>query len=406
MTRINKLLPLALCALVVAACSNAVTTATATPAAIQGIDSNKTIHLGAFIAQSGPLASASNVGLGVQFYLDKTNAAGGVNGYKFDYKILDDAADPTKTVTAVKQLWEQDQVFGLLVPYGTGGNSAVKQYVISNNIPTFFPYANAAVYFPTGEAPANVFGFQADYTSEVMALAQFASKQQGVKKIAVLHTTDAFGQSGTVGIQAAAKSLGLTVAADVGYDTTETNFAPFGQRIAASGADAVVLWAIPGSYQAMAAAQQAGFKGIWLVGDLFRGGFYLSQLVKIPNVAGRTYLVFHQKTTAQFTAAGSDFVSQFKAKYPKGDPDPALTGWTGAAMFVEAVKEATAGNKPLTMAGLRQALESWKKKAIEAAVGLSFTKTNHVGAIEGQMLALNSDNTWSVAQDFQTLPTP
>lgn len=405
MTRLGRMLPL-MAALVAAAtaCSSAASQISTTPTTVQGIDANKVVHLGAFIAQSGPLASAANVGHGAQVYLDKVNAAGGVNGYKFDYNVVDDAADPTKTVTAVKQLWEQDKVFGLLMPYGSSPNQAAHDYIMSNSIPTFFPYANAAIYFTGAQQPANVFGFQAAYVPEVESIVDYAAKQQSLKKIAVLHSTDAFGQSGSDGLKAAAKNDNLTITADVGYDLTETNFAPFGQRVAASGADAVVVWAITGAAQAMTAARQAGFKGEFLLGDIFRGGFFLSQLQKVPDVAGKSYLIYHQKTTAQFQSTGSDFFSQFKAKYPNGDPDPGLTGWTGAALFVEAVKEATAGNKPLTPAGLYKALETWKGKNIEAAVGMSYSKTSHVGANQAQILALQSDGTWKVAQDFSQLP--
>ena len=355
--------------------------------------------------QSGPLASVAAAGLGIRLYFDQINAKGGVNGYKFEHKAVDDAADPTKTVTVVRQLWEQDKVFALLLPYGSGPNTAVKQYVLSNNIPTLFPWANSVIYFADGApAPANVFGFNASYLAEVKALADFASKQKSIKKIAVLHTTDEFGQSGVDGVNKAAPALGMTVVGTVGYDATETNFAPLGQRIAASGAEATLVWAIPGAALAIAAAEQAGYKGTWLLGDVFRGGSFLAALVKTPNLAGRTYTIFHQKTVAQMTAGGSDFVAQLKAKYPQADPDTAIVGWTMAAMFVEGVKEATANNTPLTWERLKTAYEKWRERNIEAAVGMTFTPTSHIGAEKAQIMILQTDNTWKTAQDFTLLP--
>lgn len=418
MRSIRSSLVLAMVVVLVAACSgtntgaapsaaapSAAAPSAAQQAAVQGISSDKTVTVGAFLAQSGPLASVSAAGLGIRTYFDQLNAKGGINGYKFQFNMVDDAADPTKTVTVVRQLWEQDKVFALLLPYGSGPNTAAKQYVLTNNIPTMFPWSNSVIYFADGApAPANVFGFTASYLSQVQALADFANKQKGIKKIAVLHTTDEFGQSGVDGVKKASAALGMSVVGDVGYDATETNFAPLGQRIAASGAEATVVWAIPGAALAIAAAEQAGYKGIWLLGDVFRGGSFLAALVKTPNLAGRTYLIYHQKTVAQMTAGGSTFVDQLKAKYPQADPDPALVGWTVAAMFAEGVKDATANNTPLTWERLKAAFETWQQKNIEAAHGMSYSKTSHIGAEQSQIMILQTDNTWKMAQDFTKLP--
>ena len=379
--------------------------AAASVAPVQGIDAAKTITVGASIAQSGPYATAAAVGWGALTYFDSVNAKGGVNGYKFNYKVVDDQNDPTKTVTAIRQLWEQDKVFALLMPYGSGPTTAVKQDVTTNNIPLIFPYASSTIYFgENAPVPANVFGFQASYLSEVQSMVDFAAKQKGIKKVAIIHTTDEFGMTGVDGLTRASKALGVSVVGDVGYDATETNYAPLGQRIAASGAEAIVVWAIPGAANAIAAAEQAGYKGMWLLVDVFRGGSFLASLVKTPNLANRTYLIYHQKTVAQMTVSGSEFATAYKAKYPQGDPDPALTGWTAAAMFVDAVKTTTANNTPLNWERLKATLESWQGKNIEAAIGMSFSKTSHIGAEKAQIFILQSDNTWKVAQDFTALP--
>lgn len=386
--------------------SSAAAASSAAPVVVQGIDANKTITVGAFLAQSGPLASVAAAGYGVQMYFDSVNAKGGVNGYKLSYKPVDDAADPTKTVTVVRQLWEQDKVFALLLPYGSSSNTAAKKYILDNKIPTLFPWSNSTIYFGTDGAtvPPDVFGFAAPYLPEVQALTDFAGKQKSIKKIAILHTTDEYGQAGVDGTSKTAKALGLSVVGDFGYDTTETNFAPLGQRVANSGAEATIVWAIPGAANAVAAAEAAGYKGIWLLGDAFRGGANLAALVKTPNLGGRTYLIFHQKTVAQMTAAGSDFVTQLKVKYPNADPDPAIVGWTLAAMFVQGVKETTADGKQLTWDRLRSTFETWNNRTIEAAVGIGYSGKSHVGAEQAQILALQTDNTWKVAQDFTPLP--
>lgn len=374
--------------------------------AVQGIDANNNVTIGAWIAQTGPLASVASCYQGAQFKVDQVNEAGGINGYTFTYNVIDDQADPTKTVAAVTKLWEQDKVFALVTPYGSGPFAAVKGYLLDNQVPVIAPYANSVIMFGTdgNTAPPDVFGSQASYLAEVKALAQFAAEVKGFTKVAVLHTTDEYGQTGSDGLNEAAADLGITVVGDFGYDTTETNFAPLGQRAAASGAEAILVWGVAGVTQVVNAAEQAGFEGTWLLNDVFRTQANLNNLTNLANMADRSYMIYHQKLNPQMTAAGSTFVADFQARYPSGDPDTALTCYTSMAIFMKAVEEATAGGAQLTWPAIRSTLEQWTDVSVEAAVGLTYSPERHIGAEQAQIFLLTADGTWEVAQDFQALP--
>jgi hypothetical protein len=62
-----------------------------------------------------PCASAR----GAQAYFAYVNAHGGVFKRKINYKVLDDAYDPSKTVQATRQLIQQDGVFAIFNSIGT-----------------------------------------------------------------------------------------------------------------------------------------------------------------------------------------------------------------------------------------------------------------------------------------------
>jgi len=221
-----------------------------TPATTQGISSNKVITLGLTGPQTGALAVAGSIGLGALAYFSQLNASGGVNGYTFKLIRIDDQYDPTQTVTAVRTLWQTDKVFGLFEPYGSDEVAAIEQYVNQNNIPVIFPYAANTEMFPASNpAPANAFGINASYSGQVSELVKYATTVLGAKSIAILHTTDDLGMSGVEPAETAAKADGASIVANIGYSPTETNFAPYGQRLASSKADAVIVWAIPGAAQ-------------------------------------------------------------------------------------------------------------------------------------------------------------
>lgn len=367
-----------------------------------GISADKVVTLGTFQPQSGNLAVAGDIGLGAELYFDKVNKAGGVDGYTFKLKREDDGADPTRSVSAARKLWEDDKVFGLFQPFGSGPNNAVKQYAEANHIPVIFPYADSRIYFPAA-SPANprAFGLNAPYDKQVATIVKYAHDTLGTKKVAVLHTTDDFGQAGRNATEQTAKALGLDVVADIGYGADETNFAPYGRRLAQSGAQAVVVWAITGAAKVMSAASSSGYGGQWLLNDSFRGGFFLDSIAKIPQLAGRTYVISASRLPTD--PAVRDFASAFAAAYTKHDADQGLAGWSAAELFVKAAKVATSGGKPLNWAGLRGAFESLHGVDAGGYVNVSFSKTDHVGTDVAQILRLGGGSALTQVRGFERL---
>ena len=228
----------------------------------QGISEDNVITLGLTGPTSGPLAGAGSIKTGAQAYFEMINEEGGVNGYTIELNTRDDNATPSQTVTAVRDLWENDKVFALFAPYGSSPVNAASQYIKENNVPTIFPYATSTIFFPEDDpAPPYAFGVVAPYDGQVLLTAQFAAEELGVERIVLTHTQDDFGNSAVAPMQQAVADYGIELVDDIGYDATETNFAPLGQRIANSDADAVLVWAIPGATQVMTARGQPDSTG-------------------------------------------------------------------------------------------------------------------------------------------------
>src|SRR5205085_3757631 len=73
---------------------------------------------------SGEASAGAAVAAGADAYFKFVNATSAVFKRKITYKYLDDAYDPAKTVTAVRELVEQDNVFAVFNVLGTNNNIA------------------------------------------------------------------------------------------------------------------------------------------------------------------------------------------------------------------------------------------------------------------------------------------
>src|SRR5215831_2733336 len=70
---------------------------------------SKAIVIGGTFPFSGPAALYASIPLAERAYFLYTNAKGGVNGRKVQFRYYDDSYDPSKTVPLTQKLVEQDK---------------------------------------------------------------------------------------------------------------------------------------------------------------------------------------------------------------------------------------------------------------------------------------------------------
>ena len=97
-----------------------------------------TILLGGSGPLSGPEVSYAGTMIGAKAYFDYVNANGGVFGRKIEYRYLDDAYDPSRTVQNVRKLVQQDNVFAIFNLTGTEQNLAVRPFLNALKVPQLF----------------------------------------------------------------------------------------------------------------------------------------------------------------------------------------------------------------------------------------------------------------------------
>ncbi|MBL5974683.1 MAG: ABC transporter substrate-binding protein [Candidatus Leucobacter sulfamidivorax] len=376
----------------------------------QGISEDKVVDLGAFISQSGPLSFASSLADGVQSKLDSINEDGGINGYTFKFTALDDGSDPARSATLARELWDDQQVFAILSPYGSAQLEASMSYLASQSTPVLFPFAGPQQYAPEGELLYdNIFGFTPSYASLINQMLTMAHSEHDVQSIAIVHTNNDFGQEGLDAANAVAAELGLDVVETIGYNMDETNLAPMGRRIAASGADAVVFWPnLPSALQIISSAESDGYQGLWLTNTAFVPAATFAQLTAIPGLDERVFISIPLQYAGLENPSNADMTEyreRFLALNPNGDPFFGYFGWTAASMFEEGVKRATDDGQELTWESLKAALLTLEDESISGAEGITYTPTDRVGVTRAQIMALSNGELVSVG-GFQTLTDP
>ncbi|WP_234881926.1 ABC transporter substrate-binding protein [Agrobacterium larrymoorei] len=373
---------------------------TAVLAQTKGIDTEaKVVTVGAFTPVTGPVPFYSVLTHAADAYFKHLNENGGVRGWKVNYITYDDGYDPARSVAVSRKLVEDDGAFALAAPVGTATNVAAIPYAREKNIPMIGPIGGASAFF----VEPNVFPLLPDYGWSAASNVDYAVKDLGLKKIALLWENDELGKSAKRGFDLYMKELGLQPAESVPFDVKTTSFSPHIRRVANSGAEAVILF---GSNANLAAALKAAdlqaLEVKWfapfftadpstvkLAGDLLDGTYFSSWLLPVsseePDVKAYRESV---------------------AKHYPGDPIGVfgLNGWSNAALFAKGFEALLDSGKPLTGENLITALETLNNAAVGGAQGVSFKAGDHRGTRQEGIIQAK-DGKFELVREFRPYPT-
>ncbi len=153
------------------------------------------VRIGAAAPLTGPQAHLGKDNEnGTRMAIDDANAKGIVIGGKkvhFELVSEDDQADP-KTATIVAQKLVDDNVSGVIGHLNSGTTIPAAKIYSDNGIPQISPSATAIAYTHQGFKTA--FRVMANDAQQGRALGEFAAKNLGAKKIAVIDDRTAYGQ--------------------------------------------------------------------------------------------------------------------------------------------------------------------------------------------------------------------
>jgi branched-chain amino acid transport system substrate-binding protein len=219
--------------------AGALAASTATP----GV-TDSTIEIGGTAPLSGEASSAAGVAKGAQAYFAYVNDHGGVFGRKIDYKVLDDAYDPARTVQDVRQLVQQDNVFALFNTLGTNQNLAIRDFVNQLGVPQLFVASGANTWGADYKKYPWTIGYIPSYVLEGEVYAHYVIKNIPKARIGVIYQDDDYGHDLLDGLR-----LGLGSAhkkmlvSAVGYDPTAADVQSQVAQVKSSKANVFMIFA-------------------------------------------------------------------------------------------------------------------------------------------------------------------
>ncbi len=312
------------------------------------------IHIGQFGPLSGPAKLWADCLYGVELVFKVVNQAGGIHGRKIVYHPFDDSYNPAKTKSGVKNLQESVGIFAWVGGVGTATGLAVKDYLMSRNVPFIGPFSGAEVWVTPPEK--NIFALYPHYSLSVKVLCRYAVKDLGKKRIAFVYLNNSFGLDGLEGVKKALKEEGLEPAAAVAVDVNETNLNPIALELRKATPDTIILWLDPfKSLRLISLAKQMELTPQWMAGSMFADFPQIHQLSKglIEGMITDNYMQFSDKAMTEKYKKAFDELASKEAAWTV-----ALKGGIGyAEVLVEALKRC---GPELTRAKLIAALETIK----------------------------------------------
>ena len=221
-----------------------------------GVTSSE-ILIGTTQPLSGSASAYASISKGEQAYFGWLNDKGGVNGRKINYKVYDDAYDPSKSIQFVRQLVTQDQVFAVFNELGTPVNIATRPYLNEQKVPDLFVATGSSHWGAEYKQYPYTIGYQPDYISESKIYAKDIKSNHAGAKIGILYQNDDYGKDYVNGLKQGLGPQASSMIID--EETYEANAADVNSQVASiknKGADLFFIVCTP-RFAAQAIAQAA-----------------------------------------------------------------------------------------------------------------------------------------------------
>jgi len=161
-------------------------------------------------------------------------------GLSIEYISLDDASDPTQSVTNFKKLISEEKVDALIGPSGSPNAMAVLQFAAESGTPMLAPVGTASVVLPM--TPEKKWVYKTTQNTDIIAkaLVQHMVKT-GVKTVGFIGLNDAFGEDWLNVFTKLAKENGIKITAVERYQRSDNSVTGQALKIYAAKPDAVLI---------------------------------------------------------------------------------------------------------------------------------------------------------------------
>ncbi len=353
---------------------------------IHGV-SDSEIRFGISAPFSGPAKDLGHqMRVGIETAFRMANETGGVNGRTLKLVTADDGYEPGRTGATMKQLYDQDQVFGFIGNVGTPTAVVAAPFALERRALFYGAFTGASVL--RNDPPDRyVFNYRASYAEETDAVVHYLVKVRRLKpeQIAVFAQQDSYGDAGFAGVTKAMRTLrggdgGFilrvgyprnTVDVDTAIGQLKANKTPIKAVVMVASYRAAAKFIektkdlIPGlTYTNVSFVGSTSLRDeLMLLGPRYAQGVIVTQVV--PAVDGYSSLILEYKNALAkyFGGEAPDYVS--------------LEGYVAARVLVEALKRA---GPQLDTERVVDSLEAMNDYDLGLGTAITFSKSEHQGS--------------------------
>jgi branched-chain amino acid transport system substrate-binding protein len=195
------------------------------------------IKIGLMAESTGANAEAGVYQInGAKMALEEINKTGGVMGRQLELRIEDNQSSNPGSVLAVSKLTSGGDMTALIGSVRSTQIQAVSPTVLKTGLPMVI---GGTDYGLTHSNNPWIFRARPNDGYSAKVIADYGVNTLKLKKWAIVHATDAFGNGGKNNLTAALKELGVTPVTVQGFTSNSQDFTPIVLAIKQSGADVV-----------------------------------------------------------------------------------------------------------------------------------------------------------------------
>ena len=360
------------------------------------------IRIGMWTPLSGPVAllgqSARDA---VRLWAKEVNDKGGIHGRKINFISYDDAGSPQEAQTVIRRLIDQDQVFMLISGSVSGSTLPVRQVITREKVPFVSSISsNVNLMKPFSRY---IFRIYANEDSQALGMVDWMMEHEKLKRPAIIYNSNDYGVGGFQIFQERLKEkYKISPTAAERYNPGDQDFSAQLLRIKGADPDGLLIYAF---------AQEAGIivrqaKELGIGAKLFGGGGTSTPLLQ--RGAGQaaagfvSVLVVPEIADSSQKPAVVAYRDKLKATfYPDGFPPGRPSEYDLAGYAAGKVSEAALEKvgKDLSRESFVDALEGIKNFDTGMTFPISYSKDNHEGTTEVEIIRVRPDLKWeSVSQ--------
>jgi branched-chain amino acid transport system substrate-binding protein len=322
--------------------------------------------------------------LGIDIAFNEANARGGANGRMLRLMSADDGYEPARTTEAMRNLYETEQVFGIIGNVGTPTAQVALPFALERRM-LFYGAFSGASLLRRDPPDRYVFNYRASYVEETDAVVRYLVRLRKVRpeQIAVFAQQDGYGDAGFAGVSRALRALrggdeGNILRLNYKRNSIDVNEAVARLRQAKGAIKAVVMVATYPAAAKFIEKTRDTYPSLIYTNVSFVGSSSLAQELMTlgPRYANGVIVTQVVPPVESYASVVLDYKNALAAYGSPGErPDyVSFEGYLSAKVLVEALRRAV---PHLDTESVVDALESLRDFDIGLGVPVSFSRTEH-----------------------------